>query len=482
MTALDRAFIKAYGSRRGVRGSTADSSSAIGEVTLERGGLSYRIDAAHASGTARASGPHVKPTGRKPRRPSAETIDPAPPSPPVAIEQPARKERIVVSVSEAMVTTDWIWQREPHPVFANQPTTAEPVATSTSIKRPVLKPPTSKLLSPEVLSLSLLSPTSSAPNALPPTVSPPNVSPLIAAMPAPMPVTQPTAQPAPMPMAQPAPMPMAQSVPMPMAQPVAQPVILPPSAIAAQPPRPSVPAPAQVSGPLSSFALTAPIEDRLQPALEVDHFLWPAQCAALNEAAALALDGFATRLIEGAHCGQRRVALVGAAPGVGTTTVALCLARLAQAKESWWGLVDGDFAHASLARQLGIAQAGGWQAVLTGREKLADVSIASLDDRLILVPLSAEKLDSRDLSGNFRAPVLFSMLADATDLVLVDGGTAQGQQLGHLTALVRAARIDAVYVVYDERSTSPDALAACAERLGAAGVVVAGAIANFAAC
>ena len=213
----------------------------------------------------------------------------------------------------------------------------------------------------------------------------------------------------------------------------AAPTAVAPAAVAAVPlaaaaqshPLPSLPAaPSSASSPLSSFTLAPRVEDRLQPALEVDHFLWPAECTRLLESASAAIEQFATRLIDAARCGQRRVALIGATPGAGTTTTALCLARMAQKKGAWWGLVDGDFAHARLARQLGIADAGGWQAVVAGRERLADISIASLDDRLVLVPLSPEKIDHRELAANFRLPVMFSMLAESVDLVLIDAGKA----------------------------------------------------------
>ncbi|HEX4145291.1 MAG TPA: hypothetical protein VHY91_17425 [Pirellulales bacterium] len=250
------------------------------------------------------------------------------------------------------------------------------------------------------------------------------------------------------------------------------------------------------SGPLSSFTVTPRIEDRLQPALEVDQFLWPTEIEKLNEAAAVALEAFATRLVEGARRGHRRIGLVGASVAAGTTTVGLCLARLARVKEASWGLLDANFDQPVLAARLGVVQGTGWQAVLSGRERLADVAIASLDDHLVLVPLSADEVKLDELAANFRAPVLFSMLADSVDLLLVDAGTvaagtvaagtvaagtADGDRTSRLLALVRSARLDAVYLVYDERSTTPSELAACAGRLAAAGVSLAGAIANFAA-
>jgi Mrp family chromosome partitioning ATPase len=248
--------------------------------------------------------------------------------------------------------------------------------------------------------------------------------------------------------------------------------------------------------------------------LEVDRFLWPEATMELSDAATAALDTFAEQLLAGSINGQRRIAVVGASPAAGTTTVALCLARLARTSGATCGLLDANFDQPALAIQLGITEAVGWQAVLAGRERLADVSIASLEDQVTLVPLSDEEVSGEDLTANFRAPLLFSMLADAVDLMVIDGGTVDSgpavagtvaagsvsatstattsaagkvatattpQQASRLTALVRVAQVDAVYVVYDERSTSPKELAACANRLRAAGITVAGAIANFTA-
>jgi Mrp family chromosome partitioning ATPase len=218
--------------------------------------------------------------------------------------------------------------------------------------------------------------------------------------------------------------------------------------------------------------------EKLQPALEVDRFIWPAECLALHETAGGAIQSFAARLSMAARGGKRRVALVGAAPGAGTTTTCLSLARLAQSKQGWWGLLDADFAGAGMAGQLGIGQVSGWQAVLAGRQRLADISIASLDDRLILVPLSSEAMEAQELTAHYRLPGMVSTLSDAVELLLVDAGTVS--DVDTLAALVQAARIDSVYLVYDERSMSPREMAACAGRLRAAEIAIDGTIANFA--
>jgi Mrp family chromosome partitioning ATPase len=460
MTAVDRAFIKAYTSRRLVRGTLADVAaeprvSSPKEVTLGRGAPTYRVDGPHVAALPHAAGPHAKTVARRSRRPSMENGEQAGASRAEAMgERAGRGERVIVSVSDLATTPDWIWQRQPHPVFADEASTAGPAIEAPATKaapadspspesqilesrmpespppKPPLakslapKPPSSKVLSPDILSLTMASV-----GAVPP------------------------------------------AGPMGMAGLAAT---APPRIAAASAASPR-------SGPLSSFTLAPRMEDRLQPALEVDQFLWPAEIAELGETAAAALDAFATQLMDGARRGQRRIALVGASPAAGTTTVGLCLARLARVKGASWGLLDANFDHAALAARLGIAQSVGWQAVLSGRERLADVSIASLDDHLVFVPLSPEGVELDELASNFRAPVLFSMLADIVDLVLVDAGPAEEQQISRLVALVRSARLDAVYLVYDERSTAPGELAACAGRLQAAGVSVAGAIANFAA-
>ena len=178
MTALDRAFIKAYASRRPLRGAESDRSATLGE--LERGGTTFRIDRTHGASPADVAAPHSKPGARKPRRPSAESAAALPAAEGLAksettSETAVRKERVVISVNEAVPTTDWIWQREPNPVFANQASTVDPVAVAAP-KRPVDKPSSGRLFTPEVLSLARSAPSVALPvtssSAAAPVVSP----------------------------------------------------------------------------------------------------------------------------------------------------------------------------------------------------------------------------------------------------------------------------------------------------------------------
>jgi hypothetical protein len=69
MTAVDRAFIKAYTARRSMRNAAGETAvepgiSPAGEVAPGRGAPSYRVDGPHASAAAHAAGPHAKSTAR----------------------------------------------------------------------------------------------------------------------------------------------------------------------------------------------------------------------------------------------------------------------------------------------------------------------------------------------------------------------------------------------------------------------------------
>ena len=84
--------------------------------------------------------------------------------------------------------------------------------------------------------------------------------------------------------------------------------------------------------PLSEFSPTPQVEKRLRPQWEVDRFAWPIECESLCSTAQTALDAYVALLIMRATEGQKRVGIFGLMPGVGSTTVALCLARRAGAQ------------------------------------------------------------------------------------------------------------------------------------------------------
>ena len=259
MTSVDRAFIKAYTSRRSVRGASAERAEPRAAL-VGSGAPSYRVDGPHAAAGPHTSGPQAKSTPRKLRRPSAESIEHTPAPGVMPTVDRAGRERVVVSLSDSAITPDWIWQRQPNPVFADAASTAGAALETPAAKaRPTNKQPKN--------------PDQGSP---PPTITPPTSTRPTSTQPAgPQPATL-----------------LASKVLSPeilsltassvgvavTAGPVA---MVPPVAMA--PPREvATTAASGLSGPLSSFTLSARIEERLQPALEVDQFLWPAEIARIG--------------------------------------------------------------------------------------------------------------------------------------------------------------------------------------------------------
>ena len=68
------------------------------------------------------------------------------------------------------------------------------------------------------------------------------------------------------------------------------------------------------------------------PAWEVDRLRWPGICDALLDEHAETMGCIAERVIETADKGHRIIGVVGARPGSGCTTIALCVSRLVAKK------------------------------------------------------------------------------------------------------------------------------------------------------
>ena len=148
------------------------------------------------------------------------------------------------------------------------------------------------------------------------------------------------------------------------------------------------------------------------------------------------------------------MALVGAATGAGTTTATLCLAQQAKARESYWTLLDADFAHATLARQVGIAQTGRL-ASGPGRAGQTGGGLDRFARRSSDSGAAGRRAGGRaHLATNFRAPSLFTSLAEAGELLLVDGGAAVGPSWTAGGAGPRSA-LDAIYLVFDGARLRP---------------------------
>jgi Mrp family chromosome partitioning ATPase len=196
--------------------------------------------------------------------------------------------------------------------------------------------------------------------------------------------------------------------------------------------------------PLSTFTAAAPqVEARFRPGLEVDGFRWSPVNETLIKQHRPRWDAVIAALLAADEAGCSLIGIGGASRGIGATTVAGCLARLLVEAGKTVALVDGDFATAGLARELGLAADIGWEDVLAGRAPLADAVIQSLGDRLAVLPLAqggapaAEKLDA------IHASITAGVLRYHYDIVLFDLGAVASQQQGPIAArLARRCRLD----------------------------------------
>jgi Mrp family chromosome partitioning ATPase len=149
----------------------------------------------------------------------------------------------------------------------------------------------------------------------------------------------------------------------------------------------------------------------------------------------------------------------------------LALGRLLATRGLRVVLVDADFRHPHLARQLGLSVEQGLESVLAGEVPLADALVESLDDRLTLLPLKGLVADPRLLVGNRALVESLDALRAAFDLVIVDAGpVADDAAAVDLAASLGPAAIDDALVVRDVRRIHGGMSPAIARRLAAVGL------------
>lgn len=222
------------------------------------------------------------------------------------------------------------------------------------------------------------------------------------------------------------------------------------------PPAPRVPAvePTQERRPLSSFAVpqTPPLH-AFRPVFEVDSFRWPALIDQVLSTSGYLLRPVAEQLLDASEQGRSMVGIAGARPGVGTTTIQLCLARLIASTGKSVVIVDGDFTNRSLARELGLEFDTGWENVLTGQMPLAECVVQAIADRIALLPLVGHPTPPSELLASIQTSISAGVLRYHYDLVLFDLGAA-GREPQYSTArsIIQDCRIDASIIVADSRT------------------------------
>jgi Mrp family chromosome partitioning ATPase len=218
-----------------------------------------------------------------------------------------------------------------------------------------------------------------------------------------------------------------------------------------------------------------------QPMLQVDHFAWPKVCHRLELIAALELDRLAETLIAAAKQGMKVVGLSGGQRGEGATTMLLCAARRLVTRNVKTVIVDADLGDPQLTKRLGLLPQLGWEDVAAGRQPVDEVLVESAADNLAILPLCGPVSISEISYASQRIMAeSLNTLRKNYDLVLMDLGPLESpQSLGDLTTGGLNCRIDAVTVVHKVGKVLATCLPAVRQSLASAGVVIAGVIENF---
>ena len=222
-------------------------------------------------------------------------------------------------------------------------------------------------------------------------------------------------------------------------------------------PQPQAPAfeSSQERRPLSSFAAPqAPATRTFRPVFEVDSFRWPALTDEVLNTNGHLLAPVAERLLNASEAGRSVVVIAGARPGVGATTIHLCLARLIASAGKAVAIVDGDFTNRSLARELGLEFDTGWENVLTGQAPLAECVVHSITGGIALLPLVGHPTPPTELLASIQTSISAGVLRYHYDMVLFDLGAAGREpQLSVARSIVQHCRIDASIIVADSSHT-----------------------------
>ncbi len=187
---------------------------------------------------------------------------------------------------------------------------------------------------------------------------------------------------------------------------------------------------------------------------EVDAFQWPDLCNRLQGESASGLSGLLRSVLHRAWRGKNVFAATSFSHGEGTTTVTLCLAKLAAMFDVKVAIIDGNIGAPHLIDDLGVSAEHGWSD-LGSDIPLSEIAVRSLDDHVVVVPLR-ELASTRDASAlQNQAATVVSQLADSFELVLIDTGPMFHAAHLWLSEQVRSG-IHGGIVIRNMRLTSPE--------------------------
>ncbi len=220
-----------------------------------------------------------------------------------------------------------------------------------------------------------------------------------------------------------------------------------------------------------------------QPAWQVDRFTWPKVCRRLIAKASEELDRLVETLVSVHDDGQKVLGMAGCRRGEGATTMLLCAARRLGERGIRVALVDADLNRPRLAKRLGVQPQFGWnEATDSEAWSLEQAVVEATNNNVALLPIRDTSLDRHRLDGDDSSLAEhLHTLRDHYDLVLVDLGPLENLAWNNnAPAWTRGGIVDSILLVHNERVTSEEDLAEVERHLSDADIAITGLIENFA--
>ncbi len=214
---------------------------------------------------------------------------------------------------------------------------------------------------------------------------------------------------------------------------------------------PTLPSGGTSRRPLSTFSAPEPPPTAtFDPVFEVDAFRWSSVVDELLRDHSQVLAPVVDQLLSAREAGRTMVGIAGTRPGVGCSTLLLCLSRLLSQKNMQVALVDGNFAKGDLATQLGLEFDTGWEDALNGSVPLAETVVRSLQDHLAILPLAGPCSTAEALLAGIQTSVTAGVLRYHYDMVLFDLGAATIlPQSNTAQQIIQHGRLDIGFIVAD---------------------------------
>lgn len=203
---------------------------------------------------------------------------------------------------------------------------------------------------------------------------------------------------------------------------------------------------------------------KLVPAYSVDRIVWPSAVIRLSLAAQGALQTLEQQMVSRLADGCRAFGFAAGAPGQGTTTLLLAMAKHFLSQGQKVGVVDAAFHHPVLCQRLGVLPEVGWEQMISGALPAGEVTIRVEEVPMLIIPWMGTSESGLPRSGSALLPAvqsdrisqLLQAVCEEVDLTLVDLGTLEcTDQKGRDPRWLMVPLLGGVVTVWDARRTNP---------------------------